>query len=67
MMDDSRKIEQVRPWGLCASCVRAVVITNDRGSRFVQCALAKSDARYPKYPAVPVRVCAGYLTLPGVG
>ena len=61
MMDDSAKAEQARRWGLCASCVHARVITNDRGATFVQCGLAKEDPRYARYPAVPVRMCAGYV------
>jgi hypothetical protein len=49
-----------QPWGLCAACRHHVVITSDRGSRFVMCALAKIDPRFPRYPAVPVRRCDGY-------
>ena len=62
MMDDSPNTEQVRAtrWGLCASCAHAVVIRSDRGSEFVQCGLSKSDPRFPRYPGVPVRACAGY-------
>ena len=59
MMNDSPNAEQV-PWGLCASCVHAIRITADRGSTFVQCALAKTDPRFPKYPRVPVLACDGY-------
>jgi hypothetical protein len=62
MMDDSMNTEQVRAraWGLCASCTHAVVITSDRGSEFVQCALSKTDPRFPRYPRLPVLACAGY-------
>jgi hypothetical protein len=62
MMDDSPKTGQVRAglWGLCASCAHAIVITSDRGSVFVQCALAKTDPRFPRYPPVPVVACPGY-------
>jgi hypothetical protein len=61
MMDDSAKAEQARSWGLCASCAHAQVITTDRGSRFVQCGLARIDPRYAKYPRIPVTQCAGYV------
>jgi hypothetical protein len=61
MMDDSSKPEQVRPdWGLCASCVHAKEIASDRGSRFVQCGLAATDPRFPRYPRTPVLACDGY-------
>ena len=62
MMDDSANTEQVRArtWGLCASCMQRRVITSDRGSEFVQCALSKTDPRFPRYPQLPVLACAGY-------
>jgi len=72
-MDDSMQPEQPRTaprgagereWGLCASCVHAIVITSDRGSKFVQCGLAKTDPRFPRYPGVPVFACAGYVARP---
>ena len=46
--------------GLCASCAHARVIGNDRGSRFYLCELAQSDARFPRYPPLPVVACAGW-------
>ena len=47
-------------WGLCARCRHHIAIVSDRGSRFVQCGLARADPRFPKYPVVPVQACAGY-------
>lgn len=47
-------------WGLCATCAQAVVITSDKGSTFVQCARAKDDPRYRRYPVVPVVRCEGH-------
>jgi hypothetical protein len=47
-------------WGLCATCLHHVVITSDRGSRFVRCGRARVDPRFPRYPVVPVRRCDGY-------
>lgn len=46
--------------GLCESCVNARVIENRRGSRFHMCELSKTDARFPKYPPLPVVACPGY-------
>lgn len=50
--------------GLCAACLHARVVTNDRGSRFVLCGRARTDPRFPRYPALPVRACPGYETSP---
>ena len=41
---------------------------SDRGSVFLFCLLSRSDARYPKYPRLPVLRCEGYeplVVLPG--
>ena len=64
MMDDSPKAEQVRAWGLCASCRHAIIIRNDRGSVFVQCGLARTNPAFPKYPRLPVVSCTGYVREP---
>lgn len=45
---------------LCASCLHCRVIRSDRGSVFYQCRRAFSDASFPKYPRLPVRICRGY-------
>jgi hypothetical protein len=36
---------------------------NDRGSVFLLCLLSRTDARYPKYPRLPVLRCEGYEPL----
>ena len=59
-MDEAANPEQVRARGLCAACRHAKVVTNDRGSEFVQCVRAKVDPRYRKYPVLPVLRCEGY-------
>jgi len=59
-MDEPASAEQARRWGLCASCCHLVVITSDRGSTFVQCALARTDPRFKKYPPLPVIACSGH-------
>jgi hypothetical protein len=61
-MDDSRAEEQDA--GLCARCAHALVIRNDRGSRFYLCRLSASDPRFTKYPQLPVRGCPGFVLSP---
>jgi len=46
--------------GLCASCNHMQMNKSDRGSVFYFCMLSASDARFPKYPQLPVVTCAGY-------
>lgn len=50
--------------GLCATCRNMREIKSDRGSDFYMCRLSLTDARFPKYPAVPVRNCSGYAKKP---
>lgn len=35
---------------------------SDRGSVFLLCELSWTDARFPKYPHLPVLACDGYQT-----
>lgn len=46
--------------GLCFSCQHMRLVRTDRGSVFYQCQRSVTDPRYPKYPSLPVRQCAGY-------
>jgi hypothetical protein len=46
--------------GLCAVCRHAAVQTTARGSRFWRCRRAETDARYRRYPPLPVRECVGW-------
>lgn len=46
--------------GLCAGCVHAGSVVNDRGSRFLRCTRADTDARFPRYPRLPVVACEGF-------
>ncbi len=48
--------------GLCASCRHARRLTNRRGSEFWLCERSRFDARFPRYPPLPVARCAGYET-----
>ena len=47
--------------GLCATCIHARRVTNDRGSVFVRCAYSAVDPSYPKYPRLPVLACSAYV------
>jgi hypothetical protein len=51
------------PPGLCAVCRHLLLLTSPR-SVFVRCALAVSDPRFPRYPALPVLACPGFTPDP---
>jgi hypothetical protein len=46
--------------GLCLGCVHGRPVVNDRGSRFVLCDLSRTDARFPRYPRLPMVRCDGF-------
>jgi len=46
--------------GLCRNCRHARRIESDRGSTFLMCKLSFEDARFAKYPRLPVLVCSGH-------
>src|SRR3990172_3270856 len=46
--------------GLCAHCQCHRVVTSGRGSRFWLCGLAAVDARFVRYPRLPVLECRGF-------
>jgi hypothetical protein len=46
--------------GLCASCRHARRSGNARGSSFWQCLRARCDARFARYPRLPVTRCGGH-------
>ncbi|MDZ7344121.1 MAG: hypothetical protein ONA90_06365 [candidate division KSB1 bacterium] len=46
--------------GLCATCQNAERLSNRRGSIFYLCTLWEKDARFAKYPRLPVTACEGY-------
>jgi hypothetical protein len=48
--------------GLCVTCTHVEVIRSDRGSTFFRCGLSDVDARFPKYPALPVLKCIGWAS-----
>lgn len=63
-MNDPRASGQPRfpSAGLCADCAHARIVVSDRGSRFLRCGRSATDARYPRYPVLPVWQCPGYET-----
>lgn len=46
--------------GLCDSCRHCKETSSPRGSVFRLCLLHETDARFAKYPRLPVIRCAGY-------
>ena len=48
--------------GLCERCRHAHLVPTPR-SVFLLCALARDDARFERYPHLPVRECPGYEPL----
>jgi hypothetical protein len=62
MMNDRRSGGQVPPGpaGLCDGCRHQQAVTSARGGWFSMCRLSFVDARFPRYPALPVVECAGF-------
>lgn len=52
--------------GLCLRCIHAHRVPS-RTSVFWRCGLAESDARYVRYPRLPVIKCAGFEAAPRLG
>ena len=52
--------ERLKRVGLCAACLHARVVRTPRGSEFWLCEQSKRDARFAKYPALPLLACAGF-------
>lgn len=46
--------------GLCGRCAHVKVIESRKGSRFHLCRLASTDARFRRYPPLPVLSCPGF-------
>lgn len=59
-MNDRPDERQLVPVGLCTACRYAREVVSTRGSRFVLCERSQTDPAYPRYPRLPVVVCAGY-------
>jgi len=59
--NEGQKAENNRV-GLCTTCSHMRRMQNDRGSTFYLCELSTTDARFPKYPRLPVIQCVGYVS-----
>jgi hypothetical protein len=46
--------------GLCGTCRYSRVVETRRGSTFRLCERSATDARFPRYPSLPVLACVGY-------
>lgn len=55
------------PAGLCGRCLHVRRQGNARGSVFLRCGRADEDPRFPRYPPLPVRECAGFEPEPRAG
>jgi hypothetical protein len=53
--------------GLCARCAHARRIESAKGSTFLLCGRSATDARFPKYPPLPVVRCTGFEPAPPTG
>lgn len=62
LVTDNR--ESLSAVGLCWSCGCSRRVRNRRRSVFFRCGRAESDARFPRYPRLPVRSCPGYEAAP---
>lgn len=60
MMDQQEARRQADRTGLCGSCAHGRWIANDRGSRFLRCARSDGDARFARFPILPLWRCEGY-------
>ena len=55
--------EEGRGVGLCAMCRHVRVVQTRTGSRFYLCRRSETDARYPRYPGLPVLECPGFASV----
>ena len=46
--------------GLCHTCIHQRRIQTSKGSVFYLCTLSERDARFAKYPHLPMAHCVGY-------
>ena len=46
--------------GLCFTCQWMRAVTNRQGSMFFRCRRAEFDARFVRYPPLPMLACVGY-------
>jgi hypothetical protein len=54
------------PAGLCADCRHQRLVPTTRGTVYSLCERSRSEPeRYPRYPRLPVRECAGFEPVSG--
>src|SRR5262245_8136505 len=53
-------VNERRSAGLCDTCEFMRVVSSSRNAMFYLCEYSKHDPSFPKYPAIPVRVCGAY-------
>jgi hypothetical protein len=53
--------------GLCTACAWARRVASGRGSVFWLCERSRVDARFRKYPPLPVVACEGFERVAGDG
>jgi hypothetical protein len=58
--DETTEVAVPAESGECASCRHARALRSRRGSTFVLCRRAALDARFARYPRLPMRGCRGY-------
>lgn len=46
--------------GLCANCAHGRRVESAKGSTYWLCELSRTDARFARYPRLPVLTCAGH-------
>lgn len=66
MTDDGRAVPDQAAVGLCFTCRWMRRVVNRRGSSFFRCTLAETDARFVRYPPLPVLQCEGFENEPDV-
>jgi hypothetical protein len=54
---------QIDAIGLCRACTHHRRIESSKGSVFYLCKLSEHDARFAKYPRLPIVHCVGYEEL----
>ena len=50
--------------GMCQVCLHCQTVTSGRGTRFFLCLRHRQDARFAKYPRIPVLECPGFELAP---
>ena len=57
---DGKEMASAEKAGLCATCQHCTRVESSHGSIFFLCELSRTDARYARYPRLPVLKCEGY-------